>query len=88
MEKTLLDYQTALDSLPEDPKPVTLPTFTERFFQTEETDAETTVDPPVIPRPPSPHQLQYSCPPPGTHLSETHRLIHCLPQLRRHDIPP
>ena len=48
MEDTLPDYQTALDSLPEEPESVTLSTFTGRFFQTEEMDAETTADPPVI----------------------------------------
>jgi hypothetical protein len=48
VEETLPDYQTTPDSLPEEPEPITLPTFTRRFFQTEKVDAETTADPPVI----------------------------------------
>ena len=49
MEETLPDYQTALDSLPEKLDPVTLPALKGRFFQTVEMNAETTVNPPVIP---------------------------------------
>jgi hypothetical protein len=49
MEETLPDYQTALDSLPEELDLVTLPTFKGRFFQTYEMDAETITDPPIIP---------------------------------------
>jgi len=49
MEETLPDYHTALDSLPEVLDPVTLSALRGRFFQTDEMNAETIADPPVIP---------------------------------------
>jgi len=49
MEEILPDYQTAIDSLSEEPDLVILSDLKGRFFQTDEMDAETTADPPVIP---------------------------------------
>ena len=49
LEETLPDYQTTLDSLPEEPDPVTLPVLKGSFFQLEDMDAESVADPPVNP---------------------------------------
>ena len=49
MEEAIPDYQKALDSLPEEPSPVTLPALMRRFFQTDAMDAEEAEDPLVTP---------------------------------------
>jgi hypothetical protein len=47
LRETFVACQTALDSLPEEPAPVTLPALKGRFFQSDDIDAEAVEDPPV-----------------------------------------
>jgi len=51
LEVTILDQQTALANLPEEPDPVTLPALLGCFFQVDDMDTEAKGDPPVLPSP-------------------------------------